>query len=74
MSSTCNALSQDWMRMLLEHGANFNVKDNRGKTPLHQVLVFEHYSDEDRFSSHIAQLLIEHGADVSAQDVHDETP
>ena len=58
------------MRVLLDHGANINVEDKWGRTPLHRVLKAECYPDEDRFS--IAQLLLERGANVNAR--HHETP
>ena len=58
--------------MLLDSGAKVNARDNRGQTPLHQVLGAGDYSDEDRFR--VAHLLIERGADVNAQDKYRGAP
>jgi ankyrin repeat protein len=58
--------------MFLDHGANINVKDNWGRTPLHRVLEARDYCDDDRFG--VAQLLIERGADVNAHDEDPKTP
>ncbi|KAN0137936.1 Ankyrin repeat-containing domain protein [Lactarius tabidus] len=60
------------VRMFLDHGANVNVKDNWGRTPLHRVLEARDYCDDDRFG--VAQLLIERGADVNAHDDVPKTP
>ena len=49
------------VRLLVEHGANANIKENwRGHSALHEVV---RNNDED-----IAKLLIEHGADVKSTD------
>ncbi|KAH9059130.1 putative ankyrin repeat protein, partial [Lactarius vividus] len=49
--------------MLLDHGANVNVKDNLGRSP---------HSTECRLE--VAQLLVELGADVNERDEDHETP
>ena len=51
----------DWM---IEQGADVNLKDKQGKTPLHVW-----YSMEN-----VALILIVHGADVNAQDKNGNTP
>ena len=59
----------DVVRTLLDHGADANVEDNRGRTPLHQVIKG---SDDSRFA--ITQLLVKHGADVNVRDKYHVTP
>jgi ankyrin repeat protein len=59
-------------RLLLDHGANANAKDNLFKTPLHRVAGGHYQSQED--GAHIARLLLEHGADINPHDVNRETP
>jgi ankyrin repeat protein len=54
-------------RVLLNHGANPNVRNEKGKTPLHLV-------PQDYEGDKIATLLLERGADVNARDKDDATP
>ncbi|KAH8987324.1 ankyrin repeat-containing domain protein [Lactarius akahatsu] len=58
-------------RVLLQHGADANVKDNRGETPLHQLFV--NYGSDDYFLD-LARLLLEHGTDVNARNHNHMTP
>lgn len=60
------------VRMLLDHGANVNAEDRRGRTPFHRVLEDGDDSDEDRVG--VSHLLIEHGADVNKPDNNREAP
>ncbi|KAH9172800.1 hypothetical protein EDB89DRAFT_862511 [Lactarius sanguifluus] len=59
-------------QMLLDNGAYVNAEDKQGRTPLHCVLEYDWWSDEDLFS--VPQLLIERGADVNMPDNNRETP
>ena len=54
-----------------DHGANVNAEDNRGRTPLYQVLEDENLFNEYRFG--IAQLLIERSLAVDKQEKYHET-
>jgi len=54
-------------RVLLEHGAKVNARDNRGKTPLHEI------AGHSR-SVELVQELIFHGADLLATDNDGNTP
>jgi len=60
-------------QLLLDHGANINVRDKNGRTPLHGTLVnmtdgfYDYFFDGIRF-------LLEHGADVHALDNNHATP
>ncbi len=58
------------VRVLLNHGANVNAKDNWDRAPLHRVFL----EDEDVDVFGVAQLLVERGADVNARDENHETP
>ena len=53
-------------KVLSNSGANPNVKNNLGETPLHLLLKNAHFS-EDR-DIDVVQLLLEHGANPNAQD------
>jgi hypothetical protein len=69
----CCTRDLESVRVLLDHGANVNARDNHDQTPLHQVLthlLFKH-NPKDRFG--VAQLLVERGADVNARDSDHET-
>jgi len=59
-------------QLLLEHGANINLRNGQRQTPLHRALV-----DVDKFWDNIVgfiQLLLEHGADVDTSDNDHSTP
>lgn len=45
------------VRMLIQHEAKINIKDNRGRTPLHYATEGGH---ED-----VVKLLMQHGADAA---------
>ena len=48
-------------RLLLEHGADIEAKDNHGWTPLHWAAVYDFPEG--------ARLLLEAGADVNARQI-----
>ncbi|MBO7081692.1 MAG: ankyrin repeat domain-containing protein [Neisseriaceae bacterium] len=52
---------------LLKSGADANVRNHGGETPL-MVLAFHHDNPE------IAKILIDHGADIEAKDNSNDTP
>ena len=62
----------DISRILLSRGAGPNVKDDRGKTPLH-LLIESDFSDDDDISD-LARLLLDRGASVNSQDQNHATP
>ena len=53
-------------RILLEKGANPNIKDKLGRTPLHVAVISRAYE--------VVKLLLEHGADVNCKDESGKTP
>jgi hypothetical protein len=55
----------DVARLLLEHGADVNARDDLGDTPLHEAA----HGHVD-----VVRLLLEHGADVNARDKNGQTP
>ena len=59
-------------RVLLEHGAKPNAKDDYGETALHLLSRGKYYSQDDGAS--VARQLIECGADVNARDMNHRTP
>lgn len=54
------------IKLLLEYGANVNIKDSYGTTPLHLTSLYGH--------TEATKLLIDNGAYVNAQDNLGNTP
>ena len=52
---------------LLANGADPNVKDDKGRTPMHIIA-------QKGIGKNQVQLLIEDGGDINSRDVHGETP
>ncbi|ORY96584.1 ankyrin repeat-containing domain protein, partial [Syncephalastrum racemosum] len=55
---TCTEGKVDKIASLLKQGANTNIRDNEGWTPLHEAARHGHVE--------IAELLVQHGADHGA--------
>jgi len=51
---------------LIENGADLNVKDQVGFTPLHLLC---QYYDKDNLVQHVLFFLVEKGAYVNAKDI-----
>ena len=62
----------DITRMFLARGAEPNVKNYCGSTPLHLLLQSDFSNDDD--IPDLARLLLDRGADVNAQDQNHATP
>jgi len=60
-------------QLLLDHGADINVRDKNGRTPLHGAVEDLPDDSGDWFFSAI-EFLLEHGADVVAKDHGHLTP
>ena len=60
-------------RLLLDHGANIDVRDEKGQTQLHRTLINMEYEFED-YGFDDMQFLLDHGADVDALDDDHSTP
>ena len=58
---------------LLQHGANPNMEDNEGNTPLHTLLLERDDNNNDN-DVLILQLLLKLGADTSARNKNHGTP
>ena len=54
------------MNILLSHGADVNLRDSNGNTPLM-------YRVRKRFDKDILTILMDHGADINAQDKQGNT-
>ncbi|SPR09714.1 ankyrin repeat-containing protein 16 [Orientia tsutsugamushi] len=53
--------------LLLNNGANVNIQNNYGRTPLHSAILFNSHID-------MLRLLLNNGADVNLPDMHDTSP
>jgi ankyrin repeat protein len=62
--------SKDVARVLLEHGANPNWRDEEGNTPMHRVITSRLVLDPARF----IQVLLDFGAEASARNLEGKTP
>jgi len=60
-------------QLLLDHGADINVRDKNGRTPLHGSVV-DMADDLDDYFFDTVQFLLEHGADVHALGNDHATP
>ena len=60
------------MQLLIDHGAEVDVVDDFGTTPLHNVSEGIYESQED--GVRIAQILLDHGADLHATTGSGNTP
>jgi ankyrin repeat protein len=52
--------SSDCIRLLLDHGADVNARDQQGWTPLYMALRFGHINS--------IKILLDYGADITVQD------
>ena len=52
------------VELLLQHGADLNIPNNKGKTPLHEAI-----EENDKFDNYpIVKLLLERGAKPNNKD------
>ena len=57
--------------LLIENGADPNVTNNYGATPLHMAIKKKYAKG---YAKGLAELLIEHGADLNVKDNEGRTP
>ena len=63
------------MRLLLDHGADPNVRGDDGCTPLHDSSWWEkEYYCQRRGTVEGPRLLLDHGANIDAENDEGETP
>jgi hypothetical protein len=60
-----NFKDDSFLQLLLDHGADINVQEKRGRTPLHVASGFG--------ALEVVRLLLEHGADVEQKDNEGKT-
>ena len=60
------------IQLLLAHGANAHIEDDRGRNPLHEMSPF--LKDVDGDALKCVQLLLEQGVDINVRDKNRETP
>ena len=60
------------LEYLLEQGANIEIRDEEGRTPLHCALDASNYGT-GYFHKQAARILIDHGADLNATDRDGDT-
>ena len=54
------------VKLLLEKGADINVQDNDGRTPLHEAMSYQAFG--------VARFLLENGANVNLKNKDGDTP
>ncbi len=64
----------DIMQLLLDHGADVNVSDDAGSTPLHHSCRITYGRLEERGTVEGARLLLDHGASIDAINKSGHTP
>lgn len=66
MCSACSQNNVQFVKELIKNGADVNIKDYEGKTPLHIAAKMDY--------SELACLLVENGARINSVDSHGFTP
>ena len=69
------AIGGDWFelaRILLEHGADTDVVNNKGVAPLHLLSISQRHGEGDALD--LLSLLLGHGAVVNKRDKFNQTP
>ncbi|KAH9175550.1 hypothetical protein EDB89DRAFT_1945074, partial [Lactarius sanguifluus] len=60
-----------FVRLLLEHGANPNARDNKCRTPLHLPVPSSRLVSSLRLE--VARILVAHGADIGVENEEGRT-
>ncbi len=62
---------KDWLRQLLDAGADLSMRDSEGRGPLHWAVERSLFAED---AAQILKLLLERGADVNSADSRGWTP
>ena len=62
------------LRLIIDMGANLEVRNNKNKTPLLYWLSTQRYGNNINIASLVADLLIDSGANINAKDSNNSTP
>lgn len=65
--------SEGLVRLLLDHGADANARNNSHRTPLQEAVRYTRLSDMQPNTT-VIRLLLEHGAQINACDISGRTP
>ncbi len=58
--------SVDMVRMLLDKGADLNIYDEKGLTPIHRIITQEGYTGSSYYpATELIEVLLEYGADIN---------
>lgn len=71
LHQTCGNWDEEIVAFLLEQGADVNVRDRLGNTPLHFVSMCKHHEEPPR---EVVRVLLRYGADINATNIFSRTP
>ena len=74
---SCKKISVEGVKLLINYGADLNIRDNYGRTALHWCVVAFNRSNEERIRAKvkdIAEILLDNGADPNIMDYYDIKP
>lgn len=81
----CDKRRIDLVKLLVDHGANIEIKDDRGQSPFHRIINFQpdnntiydplnHRPSDLKICFDLLQVLLNLGADIDSIDDQNKTP